>query len=276
MKKIKAVFFSATDTTRRMISYVAQSLASHLGLIYEEVDFTLPESRLEPLHFMQDELIVFGTPVYAGRIPNVLLKFLQSMRSEGSMAVAICLYGNRNFDDALIEMRDLLNDAGAKTIAAGAFVGEHSFSTILGQGRPDKKDFIVADKFIKGVLEKIHMIESGQISYSLLQVRGRNREDRIYYQPRDRNGIGIDIRKVKPRVNNDLCNNCKICVKVCPMGAICKDNVQNYIGICIKCGACIKKCPMHARYYDDPGYMYHKQELEDIYGSVRAEPVWFL
>ena len=38
----------------------------------------------------------------------------------------------------------------------------------------------------------------------------------------------------------------------------------------MKCGACVKKCPSQAKYFDDPGYLYHKKELEEMY-ERRAE-----
>ncbi|MBQ5708933.1 MAG: ferredoxin, partial [Anaerotignum sp.] len=66
-----------------------------------------------------------------------------------------------------------------------------------------------------------------------------------------------------------------ICAEVCPMGSINPENTKEYIGICIKCCACVKKCPSQARYYDDPGYLYHKEELEELY-ERRAEPEYFV
>ena len=42
-------------------------------------------------------------------------------------------------------------------------------------------------------------------------------------------------------------------------------------GICIKCCACEKLCPQGAIYFDDPGYLYHKEELELGFAD-RKEP----
>lgn len=72
-------------------------------------------------------------PVIAGRVPNVLLKFLDTLQGGGALAVPVVLYGNRNFDDALIELRNILQDRGFYAIGAAAFIGEHSFS---GSWRP--------------------------------------------------------------------------------------------------------------------------------------------
>lgn len=278
MKTVKAVYFSPTLTTRKAVCHVALSLASSLGLGFEEVDFTLSTHRVEPLCFSGDDLVVMGTPVYAGRVPNVLLKFLQTMKAEEDcLAIPMVMFGNRNFDDALIELRDLLETAGAKTIAAAAFVGEHSFSTILGAGRPDEEDLKALDGFVSKILDKINRLDS--ISWKDIPhpvfVEGVEFPYRGYYQPRDRHSNPIDIRKVKSLVDDSRCNNCGICAEICPMGSISKENVREYTGICIKCGACIKRCPCQARYYTDEGYLYHQHELEDMY-QRRAEPSMFV
>mgnify|MGYP000976639738 FL=1 len=59
------------------------------------------------------------------------------------------------------------------------------------------------------------------------------------------------------------------------MGSISFDGVSNFKGICIKCCACIKKCPNQAKYFDDPDYLHHKEELE-INFILRREPEVFL
>ena len=237
--------------------------AARLGAEREDYDFTLPGMRENGFAAGKDDLVIFGTPVYAGRVPNVLLKYLATIRGNGALAVPVVLFGNRNFDDGLIELRDILENTGFHTVAAAAFVGEHSFSKTLAAGRPDADDMKEALAFAGKIAEKVKGLPDGEAP-APVEVEGVPHPYRGYYQPRDRKGVSIDIRKVKSLVS-DACDDCKICADVCPMGSISHENVREYTGICIKCGACIKKCPKQARYYEDEGYLYHQHELEEGY-----------
>lgn len=262
-KKVWAVYFSATDTTKKTVLTIADEAARLLGAEREDYDFTLPGMRENGFAAGKDDLVIFGTPVYAGRVPNVLLKYLATIQGNGALAVPVVLFGNRNFDDGLIELRDILENTGFHTVAAAAFVGEHSFSKTLAAGRPDADDMKEALAFAGKVAEKVKGLPEGEAP-APVEVDGVPHPYRDYYQPRDRKGVSIDIRKVKSLVS-DACDDCKICADVCPMGSISHENVREYTGICIKCGACIKKCPKQARYYEDEGYLYHQHELEEGY-----------
>lgn len=262
-KKVWAVYFSATDTTKKTVLTIADEAARLLGAEREDYDFTLPGMRENGFAAGKDDLVIFGTPVYAGRVPNVLLKYLATIQGNGALAVPVVLFGNRNFDDSLIELRDILENTGFHTVAAAAFVGEHSFSKTLAAGRPDADDMKEALAFAGKVAEKVKGLPEGEAP-APVEVEGVPHPYRGYYQPRDWKGVSIDIRKVKSLVS-DACDDCKICADVCPMGSISHENVREYTGICIKCGACIKKCPKQARYYEDEGYLYHQHELEEGY-----------
>ena len=262
-KKVWAVYFSATDTTKKTVLTIADEAARLLGAEREDYDFTLPRMKENGFAAGKDDLVIFGTPVYAGRVPNVLLKYLATIQGNGALAVPVVLFGNRNFDDGLIELRDILENTGFHTVAAAAFVGEHSFSKTLAAGRPDADDMKEALAFAGKVTEKVKGLPEGEAP-APVEVEGVPHPYRGYYQPRDRKGVSIDIRKVKSLVS-DACDDCKICADVCPMGSISHENVREYTGICIKCGACIKKCPKQARYYEDEGYLYHQHELEEGY-----------
>lgn len=267
------MFFSATGTTRKVATGVAEVIAARLGVACERFDFTLPGSRETVLSFRADDLVVLGTPVYAGRVPNILLKYLGTVQGNGAVAVPLVVFGNRNYDDALIELRDILEKGGFHTAAAAAFVGEHAFSYTLAGGRPDEADMAVAGDVAKKVTDKLGTITDVH-ALPPVAVKGVPHPYRGYFQPRDTRGNPVDLRKVKPVTSAD-CNDCKLCVASCPMGSISYDNVREYTGICIRCGACVKKCPRHARYYDDEAYLYHKRELEEGL-TRRAEPELFL
>lgn len=273
MNKVWAVYFSATGTTKKVTEGIARAISQRLEAEYKTYDFTLPAARRKALAFHPDDLVVFGTPVYAGRVPNVLLNYFQLIEGNAATAVPVVLFGNRDYDDGLIELRDLLEKANFHTIAAAAFIGEHSFSDILAEGRPDEEDLQKANLFAAKVADRVKdTLDTGGLVP--ITVKGIPDPYRGYYQPRDRKGNPVDIRKVKP-LTRDVCNNCLICADVCPMGSISRDDVREFNGICIKCGACVKKCPLRAKFYEDEAFLYHQHELEEGY-TRRAEPEWFL
>ena len=273
MTAVHLVVFSPTGTTRRVSSCVAEALAVRQGLSLHIHDVTQPQQRREALSFGPDDLAVIGFPVYAGRLPNLLLPYIKTLRGEGTSAIPLVVFGNRNYDDALLELGLLLEDQGFRCVSAAAFVGEHSFSRTLGAGRPDAADLETARSFAEKTAEKL---KQGRFPKDLWELLGEaERPLKPYYIPRDRDGNPINILKVKPRLDPVKCIGCGKCVPLCPMGSISAENVAEIRGVCLKCGACIKGCPHGARYFDDPGYLLHTRILEEQFGR-RAEPSLFL
>lgn len=270
-KKVNVMYFSGTDTTKKIVCGIAKKVSENVdkNITINNIDFTLPEVRKKSASFTEEDIVIVGVPVYAGRVPNVLLKYLNSIIGNGALAIPVVVYGNRNYDDALIELKDILELDGFKVIAGAAFIGEHSFSNTLAKNRPDEKDMAIVSDFANQIYNKIMT----QVPIETVSIKG-NKPYRKYYMPKDENGNPIDIRKVTPKTNSN-CINCKLCVSVCPMGSIDSEDVSKLNGICIKCCACIKKCPAHAKYFDDNGYLKHKHELEINFVN-RREPELFI
>ena len=290
INNVWAAYFSPTKTTEKVALTLAQNLAAS-GRNIKTFDFTLPAAREGFPHVGEGDLVVFGVPTYAGRVPNVLLPYLSSLRGEGALAVCVVTFGNRAFDNSLIELRDVLEADGFRTIAACAIACEHSFSYTLGAGRPDAEDLAELSNFAAACAVKLKDASAARtascaaatpdgnaVACAPVFVDGRP-DHGDYYSPRDRSGVGIDIRKVKPKVSAS-CNGCGLCASLCPMGslnpaALRERRTMEFTGICIKCGACFKGCPQHAVYFDDPGYLYHKKELEAAY-ALRAKNSFYL
>ena len=274
LEKIWAVYFSGTGTTRRTVERIAGGIASRLNLPAESVDFSRPAVRQETLGFGEKDLVVFGTPVYAGRVPNVLLPFLRErVVGGGALVVPVVLFGNRNYDDALIELRNILTADGMHPIAAGAFVGEHSFSRVLGADRPNAEDEALMDEFAARVAELAAGLDAAPVKS--VAVRGQE-PLRPYYTPRDRAGNPLNILKVKPKTDLSRCGGCGLCADLCPMGSIDPADVSAVRGICIKCCACVKGCPTGAKFFDDAGYLYHQHELEAQYARPAENEVFYI
>ncbi|WP_138202778.1 EFR1 family ferrodoxin [Haloimpatiens lingqiaonensis] len=271
------MYFSATGTTEKVVCGIAKKLWENIGLKEEKehiniIDFTLLQERQKTVEFSKDDILIIGVPVYAGRVPNVLTKYLKSIIGNGALAISVVVYGNRNYDDALIELKDILEWDGFRVIAGAAFIGEHAFSNTLAKNRPDQKDMELVSYFADKIYNKVYkkIIDGNEIE--TVFVKGI-KPYRKYYMPKDEKGNAIDIRRVQPKTK-DSCINCKLCARICPMGSIDFQDVTRLNGICIKCCACIKKCPVGAKYFDYIGYLKHKHELE-IKFECRREPEIF-
>ena len=262
--KVRAVYFSATGTTKKIVGSIAGTIAGKLGIKYDTCDFTLPNAREKALRFHESDIVVFGTPIYAGRVPNVLLKYLNFIEGNDAIAVPVVLYGNRDYDDALIELRDILEKVDCILLPRQRLsVNIHFHMYWQRAGR--MKDMQRMN------LRRKQKIKASPI-WSLVPVE----VNRYYhlsriYQPRDRDGNPIDIRKVKPLTGDNFIN-CLICADVCPMGSISRDNVRE-LPHCIVWG--MHKMSDPGKYYVDEGYLYHKRELEEGL-TRRAEPEWFV
>ena len=262
---IRKIFFSPTLTTKKVVDKIAEGLSVASGMEMTEYDFTTPKMRESIPELGIGDIVVFGMPTYAGRLPNLMLPYLNTLEGNGAKVIPVVTFGNRNFDNSLFELISIMNARNFDVFAAAAFSCEHSFGHVLGEGRPDFDDLEEAYQFGKKMFEFRDRTDPFYVPGNLQDG---------YYKPQDRNGNFIDIRKVKPKTK-DSCTGCGACIRNCPMGAINPEDPKDITGTCIKCNSCVKRCKMNAKYFDDSGYMYHHEELIAMYAGERKANSFF-
>lgn len=268
LKKVWAVYYSATGTTAKVVRTAAEALAERLGLSMEERSFTRPVERAAALAFTAADLVVVGSPTYAGKLPNKILPdFQEKLRGNGALAVPVVLFGNRSFDNSLAELRAVLESGGFCPIAAGAFVGRHAFTDELAFGRPGWSDMAEIREFAGKIAEKA-LAEN----FALVRVPGDPAA--AYYVPKGLDGEPVKFLKAKPRTDLSRCSNCGACVRACPMGAIDPKNVAEVPGTCIKCQSCVRKCTRGAKCFDDPAFLSHVAMLEREFREPKENRVF--
>ena len=261
IKRVCSVYFSPCGSVKQVVSTMAHCAGEQLHLPVEEMDFTLPEHRQGEYTFFSGDLVFFGTPVYAGRVPNKIMPYIRdSFAGNGAYAVPVVVFGNRNFDDALVELSLLLEQNGFQTAAGAAVVSRHSFSKVIAPDRPNEQDQTDWKEFVAKVLRKLEQEPNCAGKISDL-VSGTNPPEK-YYTPLGIDGQPAKFLKAHPKTDPALCKKCGICAANCPMGTIQREDPSVIEGVCIKCQSCIRKCPAQAKYFDDPAFLSHKQMLE--------------
>ncbi|MEG2570229.1 MAG: 4Fe-4S binding protein [Clostridia bacterium] len=184
--------------------------------------------------FAHDELVVFGVPSYGGRVPVPAAQGIAKMHGDNTPAVLIVTYGNRAYDDTLLELQNIVEKNGFAVLAAAAFVTEHSIMHSVAHGRPDEKDIDEIHKFAQNAWAKISGCQADQ-NITRLKLPGKT--PYVIY-----NGIPL-----KPQATN-ACTKCGICAEQCPTGAIAQDSPNKTDkNVCVSCMRCIKICPNGAR-----------------------------
>lgn len=253
VKDVLLVTFSPTRTSWRIGEAIAR------GTSYENVrvlDLTY-ETEETPIEVSAETLLVVAVPVYGGKVAPPALKRMSGLKLSGTPVVLVALYGNRAYEQALVELEGFITGKGGQIVAAGAFVGEHSYSVKahpVAAGRPDVRDLEVAEAFGRNIRLKLDKEPVETVNTADLPDKAMATEEMLRFRGDVQAALkGGAVVPQTPSVDEALCNHCGTCVSQCPSQAIVEgEETMTIADRCIRCCACVKVCPQQARTFDTP------------------------
>lgn len=259
---LKTLTFSPTGTTRKIAQAMSEAFRDSVGGSVVEHDL-LRNPLNENLLCAANELTVVGMPVYSGRIPDVSLSGLSRLKGQGGPAVAFVVYGNRAYEDALLELQTLLTSNGFIVAAAAALVARHSIFPNVATDRPDVDDLQQAGDFMRSVLSRLADMDA--LADINLAVPGNS----PYREPTP--------ARMFPEVD-EHCTLCGACVRLCPTKALSVTNgtLLKDVARCIACAACIRVCPDNAQAFRGAAYEATAGMFAEKFGVTRQEPEFFV
>lgn len=221
------IYFSPTGGTKQ----AADILSSQWDCEKVEIDLSNPRLDFQDYKIRKEDICIVAAPVYGGRIPLTASANLSRLKGNGAKAAAVAVYGNRAYEDALLELKDDLEEAGFCCKAGVAAIAEHSIARQFAAGRPDEED----------------RKQLGLFAETILGVFEEDDKEAVLHLPGNYPYKEYKVVPVIPEANNS-CTLCGLCAELCPTGAISPVNLKTADpSRCISCMRCIAVCPEEAR-----------------------------
>lgn len=223
---IYEISFSPTGGTKK----VADFLANELGKNITCVDLSNRNEDFRKFSLAKDDIAVVAVPSYSGRVPSIAAERISMIHGNGAKAIIVCVYGNRAYEDTLVELQDLVQKVGFSVVSAVAAIAEHSIAHRYATNRPDEEDCRILKEFAGKIFEKLKKND-----FTTPEIPG-NRP----YRKAGRVGLVPKVTKA--------CTGCGFCASKCPIGAIDSSNPEKVDNkACISCMRCVSLCPHNAR-----------------------------
>ncbi len=215
------IVFSPTGGTEKVANIIGKAWSENAV----KIDLSDPKTDFTKCEIKKEDMVLIAMPSFGGRAPAEAIARLKQIAGNGANCTLACVYGNRAYEDTIVEMEDAAKESGFRVIAAIAAVAEHSIMPQYAAGRPDASDEAQLEDFAGRILRK-----DGDV----MSVPG----NRPY-----KKGGGAGL---VPKATKD-CVKCGLCAEKCPVQAINPETLMADSKKCIFCMRCVNKCPHGAR-----------------------------
>lgn len=220
MKTIE-IIFSPTGGTEK-VAKVFTECFNHETFRIDLCNYRQDFSKCE---INSDDIAIIAMPSFGGRAPSIAIERLKEINGNGAECVLVCVYGNRDYEDTLVEMEDTAKECGFKVVAAVSAVAQHSIFPQYASNRPDAEDV----KQLKQFAEQI-------------MLNGKT----IPNIPGNRPYKKVSSGGIVPKPTKG-CTSCGVCAENCPVEAISPSDFKADSKKCISCTRCVKYCPNNSR-----------------------------
>lgn len=243
---VNVLVFSPTGNSE----LVALTVASELSEKVNVVDLTKTHLMAETFD-PKDPMVIAG-PVFGGRLPSLMVERLKSFSLNGVKAITLVTYGNRAFEDALLELNNTVSELGGVPVASAAVVARHSMVPTVAQNRPSEVDLTNLKAFARMAKKKL-----SQADFDALKVPGV-----FPYRSWTKSPLTPII--------DENCVKCGQCVRLCPVGAIDPNDPSKVDAEkCILCMRCVFVCSQKSRVLPEPVRIMIGQKLAPVAAIYR-------
>ncbi len=250
IKSVHAIYFSPAYTTKKLVSAIAYGICENV------IDYDISLRTKRKLNLSKNDVVVIGVPSFSGRVPKLAKQYISEILGNGASAIIICTYGNRAYEDTLIELKAICIGCDFNVISAAAFISRHSIFPNIAANRPNLEDLEKAKDFGR---KSAHSLFKKQE----INIRGNQPYREIKPIP------------LKPKVSSK-CDLCGTCITLCPVSAISRKNPKKTNKqTCISCTRCIEICPRKARHFSGIIYRIAKSQFAKKYNTRKENEFFF-